>query len=442
MTETRSEPRHVLHGLGELVAYVPYLLGFHPRESVVVLGGGPDGYGPSARYDIVAPPDQRAELLRQVTQMMQRAGVAWHDVVVFSAAPDVATVADEAAEALRAANPVNHVVLVRPAEGDRPAQWCIDDCRCGGRCPREVWQPVPAADRIPAVADHVLGERTPAAEREDLVRSLRPAPLRPRAVAQWVQTRVLGPDEEDELDDLDDRFADWAEATADDDLCDDWDDAWAAEWGEPDDDRDDPDLDPDHVGPAGGEALLDALERSAQAARRLACPNPYVWGDYPAALARVLDPSPDAPRVRDLPVGDLGTVLMTLRERNLRDHLMGWLAMTPMTVPGLFPDLTRAIRRAGAVPFDDRVLTSAEVTRVTERLRELVRSAPEPVVPAPATLLAYWCWTHGGGALALVALDRALEADPDYRMAGLLMQVVTHGMRPLDLCPTTREAAV
>lgn len=442
MTETRSEPRHVLHGLGELVAYVPYLLGFHPRDSVVVLGGGSGGYGPSARYDTAAPPDQRAALLAQVTQMMQRAGVAWHDVLVFSGAPDAETFADEAAEALRATTPVNHVVLVRPAEGDRPAQWCIDDCRCGGRCPRADWQPVPDADRIPAVAEHVLSERTPVAERDDLVRSMRPAVLRPRAIEEWLRRRLLGPHEEGELDDLDDRFADWAEATADDDLFDDWDEAWAAEWGEPDDDHDGPDADPDQPGPVAGEALLDALERSAQAAKRLACPNPYAWGDYPAALARVLDPSPDAPGVRDLSVADLGTVLMTLRERNLRDHLMGWLAMTPMTVPGLFPDLTRAIRRAGAVPFDDRVLSTAEVTRVTERLRELVRSAPEPLVPAPATLLAYWCWTNGGGALVLVALDRALEADPDYRMAQMLMQVVTCGMRPLDLCPTTREEAV
>jgi hypothetical protein len=51
-------------------------------------------------------------------------------------------------------------------------------------------------------------------------------------------------------------------------------------------------------------------------------------------------------------------------------------------------------------------------------------------VPAPASLLAFTAWQSGNGALANVALERALEADPAYSMALLLRDVIDAGAPP------------
>jgi hypothetical protein len=61
-------------------------------------------------------------------------------------------------------------------------------------------------------------------------------------------------------------------------------------------------------------------------------------------------------------------------------------------------------------------------------------------VPAPASLLAFIAWQCGNGALANVALDRALADDPQYSMALLLRQVITSGAPPwLARLPMTPE---
>jgi hypothetical protein len=49
---------------------------------------------------------------------------------------------------------------------------------------------------------------------------------------------------------------------------------------------------------------------------------------------------------------------------------------------------------------------------------------------APAALLAFTAWQSGDGALANIALDRALEDQPDYSMARLLRQALDSGAPP------------
>jgi hypothetical protein len=61
---------------------------------------------------------------------------------------------------------------------------------------------------------------------------------------------------------------------------------------------------------------------------------------------------------------------------------------------------------------------------------DVVRRAEPQYVPAPASLLAYTAWQSGNGALANVALERALEADPSYSMALLLRDVIDAGAPP------------
>jgi Domain of unknown function (DUF4192) len=71
---------------------------------------------------------------------------------------------------------------------------------------------------------------------------------------------------------------------------------------------------------------------------------------------------------------------------------------------------------------------------------DVVRHACEPYVPAPASLLAFCAWQSGDGALANVALDRALADKPRYSMALLLREALDSGAPPsLARLPMTPE---
>jgi hypothetical protein len=61
---------------------------------------------------------------------------------------------------------------------------------------------------------------------------------------------------------------------------------------------------------------------------------------------------------------------------------------------------------------------------------DVTRRAQPGHVAAPAALLAFVAWQSGDGALANVALDRALDDDPGYSMAQLLRQVISAGAPP------------
>ncbi len=76
---------------------------------------------------------------------------------------------------------------------------------------------------------------------------------------------------------------------------------------------------------------------------------------------------------------------------------------------------------------------------------DLVRHAVRPYVPAPASLLAFTAWQSGEGALANIAIERALAADPKYSMARLLGQALDAGLPPsaarLPMTPEEVEAS-
>lgn len=64
---------------------------------------------------------------------------------------------------------------------------------------------------------------------------------------------------------------------------------------------------------------------------------------------------------------------------------------------------------------------------------DVLRRAEPDLVPAPACLLAFAAWRLGQGALASLALERALQARPDYSMALLLEDVLRRGVPPSTL---------
>ncbi|WP_329016762.1 DUF4192 domain-containing protein [Micromonospora rifamycinica] len=64
---------------------------------------------------------------------------------------------------------------------------------------------------------------------------------------------------------------------------------------------------------------------------------------------------------------------------------------------------------------------------------EVLRRAEDELVPAPACLLAFAAWRAGQGALAAVALERALTLRPDYTLARILDDLLRRGVPPSDL---------
>ncbi|MGH3680495.1 MAG: DUF4192 domain-containing protein, partial [Natronosporangium sp.] len=64
---------------------------------------------------------------------------------------------------------------------------------------------------------------------------------------------------------------------------------------------------------------------------------------------------------------------------------------------------------------------------------DLTRRADPSLVPAPASLLAFTAWRSGDGALAGLALERALRQDPAYSMATLIRHALEQGLSPSTL---------
>jgi hypothetical protein len=63
---------------------------------------------------------------------------------------------------------------------------------------------------------------------------------------------------------------------------------------------------------------------------------------------------------------------------------------------------------------------------------EVLRRSEPKLVVAPATLLSFAAWRAGEGALASIALARALDADPDYPMAQLMCRALAGGLSPAE----------
>ncbi|HYO18383.1 MAG TPA: DUF4192 domain-containing protein [Dermatophilaceae bacterium] len=71
-------------------------------------------------------------------------------------------------------------------------------------------------------------------------------------------------------------------------------------------------------------------------------------------------------------------------------------------------------------------------TETIETLCRVVRAAPGGWAAPSATILALVSWLHGEGALASLAIQRALEEDPEYRLALLARQLMSRGTDPRD----------
>ncbi|HET9897014.1 MAG TPA: DUF4192 domain-containing protein [Streptosporangiaceae bacterium] len=155
------------------------------------------------------------------------------------------------------------------------------------------------------------------------------------------------------------------------------------------------------------EPMIDAVERARRRAGRLIEETLRLSSD-----ADVLQPIADAGRrsVRKVVTAyRRGTEVTDLDE-------IAWLGFT----------LTDMRVRDDAWARMDPQFNEAHQRLWTH----LVRMLPAEFIPAPASLLAFTAWQSGDGALASIAIERALGADPSYSMALLIADALQAGLPP------------
>jgi hypothetical protein len=144
MTEPRNQPEtpktFKVKSPTDLLAMVPYLLGFHPEDSVVVITVGAADTPVHARQDLPAVPDDVPLLVEDLVTVARRAGVSQAVVIAYSSDEVLAAaVVGPLAAGLESAGV--RVPISMRADGER--WYCLgeglDDPvgRCPGDCPAD-----------------------------------------------------------------------------------------------------------------------------------------------------------------------------------------------------------------------------------------------------------------------------------------------------------------
>ena len=114
----------------------------------------------------------------------------------------------------------------------------------------------------------------------------------------------------------------------------------------------------------------------------------------------------------------------------VRDFVSGWLARPHPLTDDEAADL--AVRVA-VVPARDvawSMMTRPSAGRHLELWQQVLTRVVPPYEPAVACLAAFAAWLGGHGALAWCAVERALDADPAYSWADLIVQSLEQAVSP------------
>jgi hypothetical protein len=303
-----------LRSPADVVSAIPYLVGFHPRESVVVLGCDGDHGAFAVRLDLTA----KEALLEHVSGLVARRGPDAVILAGYGPSGRVTSVLERVRDRLG-----EHGIKIREAlrvEDGRFWSYLCGDATC---CPPEGVPVDPAAGTIAAAATAAGLVALP--DRRELELMLEPIGV------ERIRRATLNAER---------RVSTWA--------------------------KDGPV--PDRLTAEGVPLVRVVIDRA------LADADPPSYDE--AAWLGVLLVSL---RVRD-------EAWVRIDESHLDTHIRLW--------------------------------------------RHVVSRVAEPYIAAPACLLAFAAWRAGEGALANIALDRALTADPDYSMARLLHELFISGLPP------------
>ena len=333
----------------ELLAVVPYVLGFKPTDSIVVLCLSKNRLGLTQRLDLPRP-----EHAHQVASALMPSLMAeMPDAVVLIGYENHAGDSQPALEALTEAL-ISSGVQLHDRLVVRGGRWRSLDCNTETCCPpRGSRMPEPAD--VPGIVAEFIGQGiSPHPDREALARQLEP-----------------GPD---------------AVAVA--------------------------------------KVLRSLQKEMAKAVDGQGVPRAELFDPW----LRILDPEAKA-----ISVEDAAMASMSLLDTEIRDGLVAWLSPGTLNINELGPEVRELFCGLGKGWGEDHCdpASIASQNAVQARLVRLCALLPDRAAAPACSVLATFTWWRGDGALARVALARALRCDPDYRLAQLLLQMVDLAIRPV-----------
>ncbi|MET0928609.1 MAG: DUF4192 domain-containing protein [Aeromicrobium sp.] len=96
-------------------------------------------------------------------------------------------------------------------------------------------------------------------------------------------------------------------------------------------------------------------------------------------------------------------------------------------------DLLRVAAWVSSISVRDALwsrFTRENAEEMVQALTLVCGSVVPPFEPAVLSLTAFAAWLRGDGAQALIAVERALRADPDYSMAQIILDILQGGVSP------------
>ncbi|MGE5132353.1 MAG: DUF4192 domain-containing protein [Gemmatimonadota bacterium] len=391
----RSQPPVRLSSPAGVLAAVPHLLGFHPGRSLVVIGAdGPRGrvrFG--CRYDLPDPPDPgtAAAIAEHAASVLARERLTTVIVVGYGPGALVTPVADVLVPVLRERG-LSLRELLRAEDGRYWSYLCTEPACCP---PEGV--PFDTGSHPVAAAMTVAG--LPAyPDREALARSLGPVTGEAASLMRAATRRAY----------------DRAGALV----------AQATRAGQPGADQGSA----DHACAGQGGAGQGGAR---QGGARQGGPD-HACADHACADHACADHGSAGPGGAGQGGGEQGGAfrfVLAEGKRAVRDAIAayrGGSAVTDDQFAWLAVVLTD-------VRVRDDAWARMEPEHAAAHLRlwtDVVRRAEPALVPAPAALLGFVAWQSGNGALAGLAIERALAADPEYSLALLLRDIVAAGVPP------------
>jgi hypothetical protein len=386
-----------LRGPGDLLATLPFHLGYHPEDALVVVAMEGNTLAFVQRLDLPEAKDVQDAVGVLMSPLLRHRpdGVF---LLGYEAVEDASSLA---LRVLRescqdAGIHVLDVLVVRAGRWFAPL--CIDGC-----CPPEGAH-LPAPHEVPAVAEFVGMERSALPSRRALDELLAPDPELQAAVAR--ECRRLAPESH-----------------------------------RPQGSH----RPPTKRGKSTRTSAADRAARRPGQTREAALDIQRLEAAL-SLWAMVCDVGARRPPLEGLSNEELARLAMSMRDVHFRDALIAWTCPGSLPLTMLPEKLARVMERTLPSPAWSRRGTGTSegcpsipakgsqvyvaAQRFESRLRWLCRAVPEPDLPAMLTLLANFCWWRGEGAAARVALDRAMAIDPDYRLARLLMRMLDLAVRP------------
>ena len=364
---TTSEIR--IQGMDQLVTTVPHQLGYEPEDSLVMVLLDEPRERPGAASSAAVQLVCRLDLPHDPASGVAALTIVRQTVRRERPAYVSAIAYEDGPDATGFLSAVSDVCESEGAEvaaAVRVRRGQMIDATVGGRC-EAVWRDVPACETVAATAEFVARGRQPGLRRSALEAHVRGEESACRDALA------------DELDDYADRLIE----------------ALTRESTNEGDEGDD----------ISDRARRRFVERGAMAWRRM------------------LDHTRGGPQVRDLPMALVAQGLAMLWDRGFRDALIAWVAPGQLG-PGMLPgDVVAAFVRH--LP-----LSRMGDLRRLDRLVEVCSLVPDDAAAPVLTVTAQSAWTMNSGTLANLAIDRALECEPDYYLARLTEQLLVHGVRP------------